>query len=199
MNVMMTGVGGQGIILASDMLSEVMMRSGCDVKKSEIHGMAQRGGSVMSHVRFSERVASPLIPYGKCDILLSFEELEAARYVRYLKKDAVVIINRYRLAPPSVISGQEPYPDVVPIIREKTRNILMVEGSAVAEEMGNARGVNIILLGVLSTFLEPPESVWIDAINTMLKEKIRAVNIEGFKRGRQLNSSVMNNAQGGVS
>ena len=199
MNVMMTGVGGQGIILASDMLSEVMMRSGCDVKKSEIHGMAQRGGSVMSHVRFSERVASPLIPYGQCDILLSFEELEAARYVKYLKKDAVVIINRYRLAPPSVISGQEPYPDVVPIIREKTRNILMVEGSAVAEEMGNARGVNIILLGVLSTFLEPPESVWIDAINTMLKEKIRAANIEGFKRGRQLNSSVMNNAQGGVS
>jgi len=199
MNVMMTGVGGQGIILASDMLSEVMMRSGCDVKKSEIHGMAQRGGSVMSHVRFSERVASPLIPYGKCDILLSFEELEAARYVRYLKKDAVVIINRYRLAPPSVISGQEPYPDVVPIIRERTRNILLVEGSAIAEEMGNARGVNIILLGVLSTFLEPPESVWIDAINTMLKEKIRAANIEGFKRGRQLNSSVMNNAQGGVS
>ncbi|HPX19857.1 MAG TPA: indolepyruvate oxidoreductase subunit beta [Deltaproteobacteria bacterium] len=199
MNVMMTGVGGQGIILASDMLSEVMMRSGCDVKKSEIHGMAQRGGSVMSHVRFSERVASPLIPYGKCDILLSFEELEAARYVKYLKKDAVVIINRYRLAPPSVISGQEPYPDVVPIIRERTRNILLVEGSAIAEEMGNARGVNIILLGVLSTFLEPPESVWIDAINTMLKEKIRAANIEGFKRGRQLNSSVMNNAQGGVS
>lgn len=198
MNVMMTGVGGQGIILASDMLSEVMMLSGCDVKKSEIHGMAQRGGSVMSHVRFGEHVASPLVPYGSCDILLSFEELEAARYVRYLKNDAIVIINRYRLAPPSVISGKDPYPDVVPVIRRKTQNVYLVEGSAIAEEMGNAKGVNIILLGMLSTFLDPPESAWIAAINSMLKEKIRAVNIEGFRRGRQMNNPVMHNAQGGM-
>jgi indolepyruvate ferredoxin oxidoreductase beta subunit len=186
MNVLMTGVGGQGIILASDMLSEVMMRSGCDVKKSEIHGMAQRGGSVMSHVRFAERVDSPLIPFGGCDILLSFEELEAARYLKYLKKDATVIINQYRLAPPAVVSGSRAYPDVVPFLREKTPNIHLVPGSAIAEEMGNARGVNIILLGALSTLLDPPESAWYDAINSMLKEKIRAANIEGFRRGRQI-------------
>ncbi|HNY65493.1 MAG TPA: indolepyruvate oxidoreductase subunit beta [Deltaproteobacteria bacterium] len=185
MNVLMTGVGGQGIILASDMLSDVMMRAGFDVKKSEIHGMAQRGGSVMSHVRYAERVASPLIPLGACDILLSFEELEAARYVQYLKKGATVIINRYRLSPPSVISGKEPYPDVIPIIREKTDNIVMVDGNSIAEAMGNAKGVNIILLGKLSTFLEADEALWIESLNSMLKEKIRAANIEGFRRGRQ--------------
>jgi indolepyruvate ferredoxin oxidoreductase beta subunit len=180
----MTGVGGQGIILASDMLSDVMMRAGFDVKKSEIHGMAQRGGSVMSHVRYAQHVSSPLIPLGTCDILLSFEELETARYVQYLKKDATVIINRFRLAPPSVISGKEPYPDILPIIREKTGKVVMVDGSAIADEMKNPKGVNIILLGKLSTFLEVDESIWIESMNSMLKEKIRAANIEGFKRGR---------------
>ena len=185
MNVLMTGVGGQGIILASDMLSDVMMRAGFDVKKSEIHGMAQRGGSVMSHVRYGRHVSSPLIPLGACDVLLSFEELEAARYVQYLKKDATVIINRYRLAPPSVISGGEPYPDILPVLREKTDTIVMVDGTKIAEDMGNPKGVNTILLGRLSTFLEADESLWIEAMNSMLKEKIRTANIEGFRRGRQ--------------
>ena len=114
MNVLMTGVGGQGIILASDVLSEVMMRYGYDVKKSEIHGMAQRGGSVMSHVRFSREVASPLIPSGTCDILLSFEELETARYVSYLNKGTHAIINRYRLLPPTVIGERSRIPTSPP-------------------------------------------------------------------------------------
>ncbi|HVN70575.1 MAG TPA: indolepyruvate oxidoreductase subunit beta [Desulfomonilia bacterium] len=187
MNVLMTGVGGQGIILASDVLTEVMMRYGCDVKKSEIHGMAQRGGSVMSHVRFGEHVASPLIPYGSCDIVLSFEELETARYLPYLRKDTTVIINRFRLSPPTVIAGKEAYPDITPVLREKTRDIRLVEGSALALELGNPRGVNIILLGTLSALLKPEESLWIETISDMLPVKIRAVNIEGFKRGRLLN------------
>ncbi|HHO76741.1 MAG TPA: indolepyruvate oxidoreductase subunit beta [Deltaproteobacteria bacterium] len=187
MNVLMAGVGGQGIILASDMLSEVMMRYGFDVKKSEIHGMAQRGGSVMSHVRYSGNVASPLIPFRSCDILLSFEELETARYLAYLKEDARVIINSYRLSPPSVISGSRDYPDIIPIIRERTDRIYMVDGHAIAEEMGNPRGVNIVLLGTLSTFLEPEEGLWVECINFMLNEKIRSMNIEGFMKGRQVN------------
>lgn len=186
MNVLMAGVGGQGIILASDMLSEVMMRFGYDVKKSEIHGMAQRGGSVMSHVRYADKVASPLIPLGSCDILLSFEELETARYVPYLKDNAHVIINRFRLSPPSVISGKEAYPDTIPFIKEKTGNIHLVDGSDIADETGNPRGVNIILLGTLSTLLEPDEELWLECINSMLKEKIRPINIEGFKKGRQI-------------
>ncbi|HPI92472.1 MAG TPA: indolepyruvate oxidoreductase subunit beta [Deltaproteobacteria bacterium] len=186
MNVLMTGVGGQGTILASDVLSEIMMRYGYDVKKSEIHGMAQRGGSVMSHVRFAEHVASPLIPYGACDILLSFEELEAARYMPYVSGNTRIIINRFRLSPPTVIAGKEPYPDIIPILKERTSHIHMVDGSALAAELGNPRGVNIVLLGMLSTFLEPPESLWIETISDMLPAKIREANIKGFKRGAQL-------------
>jgi indolepyruvate ferredoxin oxidoreductase, beta subunit len=186
MNVLMTGVGGQGIILASDILSEVMMRAGLDVKKSEIHGMAQRGGSVMSHVRFDKTVHAPIIPQGQCDILLSFEELETARYLAYLNKDSRVIINRFRLAPPSVIAGKDSYPDVLPIVREKTANVHVVEGSDLARRIGNARGVNIVLLGVLSTLLAPAEELWIQCLNDMIAEKIRAVNIEGFRKGREL-------------
>jgi indolepyruvate ferredoxin oxidoreductase, beta subunit len=186
MNVLMTGVGGQGIILASDVLSEVMMRYGYDVKKSEIHGMAQRGGSVMSHVRFSREVSSPLIPFGTCDILLSFEELETARYLPYLKDATHVIINRFRLSPPTVIAGKEAYPDIAPILKERTSRITFVDGSGIAEDLGNPRGVNIILLGTLSMLLEPQESLWIETINDMLPEKIQAKNIEGFRRGRQV-------------
>lgn len=186
MNILMTGVGGQGIILASDVLSEVMMRAGCDVKKSEIHGMAQRGGSVMSHVRFAPEVASPLIPYGACDIMLSFEELETARYLPYLNRNTRVLINRFRLAPPTVIAGKEQYPDVTALLREHSGNVCFVEGTALAARLGNVRGVNVVLLGTLSTFLETPEALWIETISDMLPEKIRAANIEGFRQGRQL-------------
>lgn len=186
MNVLMTGVGGQGIILASDILSEVMMRSGMDVKKSEIHGMAQRGGSVMSHVRFSKKVFSPIVPYGECDILISFEELETARYLPYLNSDSRVIINRFRLSPPSVTAGKETYPDVLPQIMKITRNVALVEGSKAAKEIGNPRGVNIVLMGVLSKYIDVPENTWIDTLNDMVAEKIRKVNIEGFMKGRYL-------------
>ena len=186
MNVLMTGVGGQGIILASDILSEVMMRAGMDVKKSEIHGMAQRGGSVMSHVRFAEKVYSPIIPQGECDILISFEELETARYLSYLNSGTKVIINRFRLSPPSVIAGKDTYPDVLPLIENVTKNVRIVEGSSTANEIGNPRGVNIILMGVLSKLLEPSEKLWTETLNDMIAEKIRKKNIEGFMKGRAL-------------
>lgn len=186
MNVLMSGVGGQGIILASDILSEVMMRAGLDVKKSEIHGMAQRGGSVMSHVRFAARVASPIIPLGECDILLAFEELESARYLPYLNRDSRVIINRFRLSPPSVNAGKDVYPDVLPLIHAATPHVHVVDGSAVARKIGNPRGVNIVLLGVLSTLLQPEETLWNECLNAMIPEKIRAINIAGFRAGRDL-------------
>jgi len=189
MNILMTGVGGQGIILASDILSEVMMRAGLDVKKSEIHGRAQRGGSVMSHVRFGAVVHSPIIPHGACDILLSFEELEAARYLDYLHGGSRVIINRFRLSPPSVTAGRDTYPDVLPIIRRKTESVQVVEGSALAREIGNSRGVNIVLLGVLSTLLEPEEDLWIQCLSDMIPAKIREINIQGFKKGRGLHAA----------
>lgn len=186
MNVLMTGVGGQGIILASDILSEVVMRAGFDVKKSEIHGMAQRGGSVMSHVRFAGEVASPLIPYGCCDILVSFEELEAARYLPYMNGGTTVIVNRFRLAPPSVIAGKEPYPDVVPILKGCSGNVYLADGTAVAQALGERRALNLVLMGVLSRFIEIPETLWAEVIADMVPERIREVNLEAFKRGRTI-------------
>jgi indolepyruvate ferredoxin oxidoreductase, beta subunit len=185
-NVLMTGVGGQGIILASDILSEVMMRAGMDVKKSEIHGMAQRGGSVMSHVRFAGKVHSPIIPMGECDILISFEELETARYLAYLNSGSNVIINRFRLSPPSVIAGKDTYPDVLPLVRKVTGNVTMVDGSDTAAKIGNPRGVNIVLMGVLSKYLDTPEEIWVETLNDMVAERIRKINIEGFMKGRAL-------------
>ncbi len=185
MNVLMTGVGGQGIILASDILSEVMMRFGLDVKKSEIHGMAQRGGSVMSHVRFSRAVSSPLIPYGACDILVSFEELESARYLAYLNRDTRVIVNRFRQAPPAVIAGKEVYPDVTPLLRERSDRIHMVDGTRIADSLGNPRVLNMVLMGVLSTLLDPGGELWEEAISDMLPERIRPLNIDAFRLGRE--------------
>lgn len=184
-NILLAGVGGQGIILASDLLTEVMMRAGHDVKKSEIHGMAQRGGSVMSHVRYGETVYSPIIPMKQCDALLSFEELETARYLDYLKPGARVIVNSQRVAPPAVISGQAEYPDVTPLLKARTDRVHFVPGNEIAHELGNSRGVNIVLLGALSQLVDIPEQVWIDTLNEKLKEKIRAINIEGFRKGRK--------------
>ena len=196
MNVLMAGVGGQGIILSSDVLSEVMLRSGLDVKKSEIHGMAQRGGSVMSHVRSGERVASPIIPEGACDILLAFEELEAARYLGYLKSETLVIVNRVRLPPPSVLAGKDSYPDVGPILRGHTQRVCRVEASQAARRIGNPRGLNIVMLGVLSVHLPPEEGLWIETLKDMLPLKIRDINIEGFRAGRALDVEGLTGAQG---
>ena len=189
MNILMAGVGGQGIILASDVLSEVMMRHGLDVKKSEIHGMAQRGGSVVSHIRFSKAVSSPIISLAECDMLLSFEELETARYTKYMNSSTNVIINKFRQSPPEVIAGAEVYPDILPIIREKTQKVHTVDGTALCHEIGNPKGVNIVLLGVLSKFLDAHADLWIETLNDMLAEKIRKKNIEGFLKGRALNTN----------
>ena len=188
MNVLMAGVGGQGIILASDILANVMLKGGLDVKKSEIHGMAQRGGSVMSHVRFGEKVYSPTIPDGGCDFLLSFEELETARYLDYLNANTRVIINRHRISPPAVIAGKAVYPAIEPLVRGICPDISFVEAGRVAGDIGNPKGTNIILLGVLSACLDVPEEIWIETLNESLKEKIRAVNVEGFRKGRELMS-----------
>jgi len=186
MNVIMAGVGGQGIILASDILSQVALGYGYDVKKSEIHGMAQRGGSVMSHIRFSNKVYSPVIPKGACDILLSFEELETARYIDFLKPDAWVIINQYRLPPPTVSIGKEAYPDAGGMLKQRTSNLISVYGDEIAGSLGNKRVLNSVLLGVLSSLLEPDESIWEDCINRKLSGKIRDINIDAFRKGRKI-------------
>jgi len=184
-NILMVGVGGQGVILASEILSEVMMRAGYDVKKSEVHGMAQRGGSVSTHVRFGTKVYSPLIKKGDADILFSFEMLESVRYLDFLKKDALIIVNNQKVLPPSVTLGADSYPDNIPgILRERFSKVDMVDALEIAKRAGNSRALNVAFLGALSRRIEVDESIWKEVIASMLPPKLVEVNTKAFSLGR---------------
>ena len=153
-NILTVGVGGQGVILASDIIAAVMMRAGYDVKKSEVHGMAQRGGSVTSHVRFGPKVYSPIIRKGEVDILFSFELLETLRYLDFLKILSVILVNNQKILPPSVTLGKDVYPDNIPgRLQARYPRFTLVNALEAAQEAGNAKAVNIALIGALSDFL----------------------------------------------
>ena len=184
-NILMVGVGGQGVILASEILSEVMMRAGYDVKKSEVHGMAQRGGSVSTHVRFGSKVYSPLIKKGDADILFSFEVLESVRYLDFLKKDALIVVNNQKVLPPSVTLGADTYPDNIPgILRGRFSKVDMVDALEIAKRAGNSRALNVAFLGALSRYIEVDESMWKEVISSMLPPKLVEVNTKAFTLGR---------------
>ncbi len=180
----MVGVGGQGIILASDILSESLMTAGFDVKKSEVHGMAQRGGSVVSHVRFGKKVYSPLIKKGETDILYSLEMLESLRYIDFLNKDSVVILNDYRLNPPSVSLGVEQYPEgIYDIFKKYFSRVTLIHGFEMATENGNPRTMGIIVLGHLSRYLDVPQDIWHSVIRQRVPKKAVDVNLKAFEMG----------------
>jgi indolepyruvate ferredoxin oxidoreductase beta subunit len=162
-DILIVGVGGQGVLLASELLSSVAMEAGYDVKKSEVHGMAQRGGVVSSHVRLGERVYSPLIPEGRADVLLAFEQSEALRWIHFLRPDGAAIINSKKLVPPiALLKGKGPaYPaDPVADIRRRISRVFVVPAETIARDLGNPRIENTVLLGALSCFLEIPGTVW---------------------------------------
>jgi len=185
-NVLLAGVGGQGILLASEVLSEVLMMAGFDVKKNEVHGMSQRGGSVTSHVRFGEQVFSPIIPEGEADILFGFEVLETYRYLPFLRVQGKVIVNDLQIMPPSVATGLERYPDgLTAMIAADVAECKVVNGLDLAVEAGNARTVNTVLLGALSNMLEIEASLWIQALEKMVPKKFLAENLKAFELGRQ--------------
>lgn len=187
-NILVTGVGGQGTILASDIIASIGLLAGYDVKKSEVHGMAQRGGSVTSHVRWGQKVYSPIIECGEVDFLLAFEKLEAIRYVEAVRPGrGVVIVNDQRIPPLSVNVGDEAYPDderVRRILRQVSSNIYVIPAIAVAEELGNARVLNVVMLGALSTRLNVPENTWLTAIQQHVPHKLLEINIRAFQAGR---------------
>ncbi len=186
-NILMAGVGGQGTLLASEILSEVLMQAGYDVKKAEVHGMAQRGGSVVSHVRFGNKVYSPIIPEGEADVLFGFELLETYRYLPLVKKTGAVVANSLRIAPPSVALGKAEYPqDIARKLKERIDNVRIVEGLELAEQAGNSRTVNTVLLGALSKTLEPSHEQWIAAIKSLVPERFQDVNLKAFELGRQV-------------
>jgi len=189
LNFLLAGVGGQGTILASDVLAAVGLRSGQDVKKSEVHGMAQRGGSVTTYVRWGERVYSPLIGLGEADFFLAFEKLETLRYVEMLRPGGTVLVNDYTISPLSVSSGGDKYPDdrrIQSIIAAVTPHLHLVPATALAESLGNARVNNVVLLGALSYFIaDVSAALWVEAIRERVPQKFADLNERAFVLGRE--------------
>lgn len=186
---LLAGVGGQGTILASDVLVDVGGRIGYDAKKSEIHGMAQRGGSVTSHVRWAEEVYAPFIGEGEADYFLAFEKLEAVRHVSSLKPGGIIIVNDYRIPPVSVSSGGAEYPTdevVRQLLQQVSSDIHFVSGIRIAEELGNARTSNVVLLGALSKFLDVSEDIWLEALAKRVPERFIDINKQAFLQGRKI-------------
>jgi indolepyruvate ferredoxin oxidoreductase beta subunit len=185
-NVLFVGVGGQGVIVASQILGEVLLTAGFDSKRSEIHGMAQRGGSVVSQVRFGSKVFSPLIKKGEGNFLVSFEMLETLRYLDYLKPRSFVLVNNQKILPPSVSMGLENYPeDISERLKRKFKNFILIEGVALAQQAGNPKTLNMVLLGALSRYLNLEEKMWVKTIQEQFSPGLREVNIRGFYLGRE--------------
>lgn len=186
-NILLVGVGGQGILLASEILSETFMLAGFDVKKSEIHGMSQRGGSVVSHVRYGKEVFSPIVPEGEGDILFGFELMETCRYLSLLKPGGTVVANDLRIPPPSVLMGQESYPEgLADGISSQFPGFLLVDGQKLAAEAGNPRAANTVLLGAVSKRLDIAEEFWLAALRKMVPHKALEINMKAFMMGRLL-------------
>ena len=184
---LLAGVGGQGTLLASDIISEVGVRAGRDAKKADVHGMAQRGGAVTSHVRWGERVASPLCERGKVDYFVGQEMLEALRWIEYLKPDGIAIVSRQRIVPASTVFGEDVYPDVSrvnAVLAQATPHVHFVDAIGTAEKLGNTRVANIVLLGALSRFLDVPADDWLHVILERVPAKYAEVNQRAFEGGR---------------
>ncbi len=184
-NILFSGVGGQGILLASELTAYAQLAAGFDVKKSEVHGMAQRGGSVEAHLRYGEKVYSPLIDPGTADILVAFEILEAARYLPYLHKDRAVIVNTQKILPPSVALGKAQYPDtILDELRARHINVVAIDAFAVAQQVGELRTANVIMVGAMSNFLAVDPAVFLQAIDSAVKKPFRDMNKKAFAAGR---------------
>jgi indolepyruvate ferredoxin oxidoreductase, beta subunit len=187
-NIFLSGVGGQGTILASNILGHVFLGSGYEVKKAEVHGMAQRGGDVTTHFRFGKRVYSPLIREGEVDYLLSFELLEAVRYINWIRPEGKIIINNQKIFPPAVNLGQAEYPgDVEKIFRKYFKdNVWIVNGQEIARKLGNIQAANVVLVGAFSNFFpSAPDDLWIEAIKELLPAKLHDLNVKAFYQGKE--------------
>ncbi|MBN1247470.1 MAG: indolepyruvate oxidoreductase subunit beta [Anaerolineae bacterium] len=188
LNILFVGVGGQGILTASDIAAQVGLDLGLDAKKSEVHGFAQRGGVVESHVRWAESVGAPTSEKGTVDVLMAFELLEAARWIDWLKPDGMVVVNRQKLIPMSVSLGDATYPDedaILAALRARVGRLVVVDALPLAEQAGNARTVNTVMLAALSTLLETDPEVWETAILRRVPEAYRGVNKVAFRLGRE--------------
>ncbi|MCQ2487323.1 MAG: indolepyruvate oxidoreductase subunit beta [Clostridia bacterium] len=184
-NIMIVGVGGQGSLLASKLLGNLLLAEGYDVKISEVHGMSQRGGSVVTYVRYGDKVYSPIVDKGEADFIVSFEKLEAARYASYLKTTGTVVVNTQEIDPMPVVIGAAEYPsDVLSEMKEKGINVDAFDALAPALEAGSSKSVNIALMGRLSKYFDIPEEKWIAAIETSVKPPFVEMNKKAFMLGK---------------
>ena len=185
-NLMIVGVGGQGALLASKTLGQVLLDAGFDVKVSEVHGMSQRGGSVVTYVRYGDKVYSPIVDKGEADYIISFELLEAARYTEYLKKDGQIIVNTQTIEPMPVITGAAEYPkDLIAQLQSKGIKVDALDCLKLAEEAGTSKAVNIVLMGRLSKYMNFPEEDWLKAIEKLVKPQFLEMNKKAFSLGRK--------------
>ncbi len=185
-NILLVGVGGQGIILASKILSTGLIEAGYDVKMSEVHGMAQRGGSVTTQVRYGEKVHSPIIGQGEADILVSFEEMEAMRWIDHLKPEGKLVINNYRIPSVPILIGEKTYPTGIKEALSDKIDTVVVEAMEVAEKIGNSKTQNIVMLGALVGALKLDEVNWEQVIGELVKPKFVEINVKAFNEGKAL-------------
>ncbi len=185
-NVMIVGVGGQGSLLASKLLGRLLVDEGYDVKVSEVHGMSQRGGSVVTYVRFGSKVYSPVIENGEADFIVSFEKIEAARYVDKLKKDGTIIVNTQQIDPMPVIIGATTYPDaIIDEMKAKGIHVDDIDALSLAQQAGSAKACNIVLMGRLAKYFDMPKEKWIAAIEKSVKPQFVEMNKKAFELGYQ--------------
>jgi indolepyruvate ferredoxin oxidoreductase, beta subunit len=187
-SVVLAGVGGQGILLASEIVAQAARLAGFDVKTNEVHGMAQRGGSVIAQIKYGQKVYSPLVAKGEAVVLGGLERIEALRYADYLTKDGLVAINSQMMVPVTVSMGYAEYPDnAEELIREKFKNLIYIDAAQIAAQIGSVKAANVVLLGALSKGLDLPKETWLDAIEFSVKPAFKDLNIMAFEAG--LNSN----------
>jgi indolepyruvate ferredoxin oxidoreductase, beta subunit len=186
-NILFCGVGGQGILLASEVTAYSLLAAGMEVRKSEVHGMAQRGGSVTAHLRYGARVYSPLISPGEADIVVAFEMMEAVRYLPFMHSGSKVIVNTHKIYPPAVATGKMTYPEnVLHELTDRNIHVKKLDAFEIASRVGEVRAVNIVMVGVLSTYLPVDEQGFVDVMNERIPERFRDVNIRAFQEGRKI-------------
>jgi indolepyruvate ferredoxin oxidoreductase beta subunit len=185
-NILFCGVGGQGILLASELTTSALLSTGMDVKKSEVHGMAQRGGSVEAHLRYGKKVYSPLIEVGTADLLVALEIMEALRYLPFLHKNSKVIVNTQKILPPAVATGKMTYPEnIIEELTGRGLTVIPVDGFEIAKKAGNVKAANVALVGALSTLLPIPEETFIEIIKQRVPARFLDVNLTVFQEGRK--------------
>ena len=183
LNIMVVGVGGQGTLLTSRIIGKTALALGYDVKLSEVHGMAQRGGSVVTFIRFGEKVNEPIVEEGSADILISFERLEAKRYAHFLKKDGIIVVNDCKIEPMTVVIGAAKYPENILEDLKKEHTVISINGEEIAKELGNSKVLNSVVLGLVAKQMDFPKEKWIETIEKTVPPKTIEINKQAFLRG----------------